>query len=215
VRRPGRGGQGGHRQREPGAAGATTGFLRSCSDAGAGPAAYRDRRTFLSQGEDMPGSVPNRYVVRVVPPVWGPAEVAVLDAALAAASRRLSDAGVAVRFLQTIPGDDRPGAVCIFEAESPAAVLRVLRTAQVPVSRIDAAPDPSGATPARPQRLPRQAPSRVIGSARHGANGGRAPTPQPAHRADQLCGPPAGTGGGQAPAQRHAAVDADRVGRRG
>jgi uncharacterized protein DUF4242 len=59
-----------------------------------------------------------------------------LQATLAAASRRLRDRGLPVRFVQIIQQPDQRGAVCLFEAESQAAVRKVVQSAQVPFSRI-------------------------------------------------------------------------------
>ena len=125
----------------------------------------------------MTRPAPSRFLVWVVPPVWSPAELTVLESTLSSATRRLSDAGMAVRFLRTIPGDaDRHGAVCVFEAESQATVRRVLEIAQVPASRIEAA---SGGTslPPKHHRPRRQAFIPVVVSPRHGADGGGAPAP--------------------------------------
>jgi hypothetical protein len=62
-----------------------------------------------------------------------------LRATLAAASRRLSDRGVKVRFVRIIQQPDRRGTLCVFEAESQAVVRKVVQSAQVPFSRIEGA----------------------------------------------------------------------------
>ena len=118
-----------------------------------------------------------RFAAHVVPPLWSPAEVVALEATLASASRRLNASGIAVQFLQAIPGGaDRSGTVCVFEAESSGAVRRVLEIAQVPVSRVEGTRRETSAATG-PHPLGRQAFSSVLGSVRHGASGGGAPTP--------------------------------------